>query len=134
MREEDWRELLEKAREALEFSYAPYSGLRVGAALLADGKVFLGANYECASYGLSICAERSAILNANVSGATDVEAVAVVSDKGPITPCGACRQLIYEASMRCGRDIEVIFESCEGIRVRKISELLPDAFSKRIEL
>lgn len=122
--------LLDKAREALSFSYAPYSGLRVGAAILADGKVFLGANYECASYGLSICAERSAILNANVAGAKDIEAIAVVSDKGPITPCGACRQLIYEASMRCGRDVKVIFETTEGPKEKRISELLPEAFSK----
>jgi len=129
--DEDYSQLLEKAREALKFSYAPYSNLRVGAALLANGKIFLGANYECASYGLSICAERSAIINANVAGAIDIEAIAVVSDR-PITPCGACRQLIYEAAMRCGRDIKVVFEKEDksGIRteIKRISELLPDAF------
>jgi len=125
-----YEDLLEKAREALRFSYAPYSGLRVGAALLADGRVFLGANYECVSYGLSICAERSAILNANVAGAKDIEAIAVTSDRGAITPCGACRQLICEAAMRCGRDIAVVFESGEGVKVMRISELLPEAFSK----
>jgi cytidine deaminase len=125
-----YEDLLEKAREALRFSYAPYSGLRVGAALLADGRVFLGANYECVSYGLSICAERSAILNANVAEAKDIEVIAVVSDKGPITPCGACRQLICEAAVGCGRDIAVVFESGEGVKVMRISELLPEAFSK----
>jgi len=124
------KRLLERARDALKFSYAPYSGLRVGAALLAGDEIFLGANYECASYGLSICAERSAIVNANAAGATDIEGIAVVSDRGPITPCGACRQLIYEASMRCGRDIEVIFEGTEGIKTKRISELLPEAFGK----
>jgi cytidine deaminase len=132
--DEDYRQLLEKAREALKFSYAPYSNLRVGAALLANGKTFLGANYECVSYGLSICAERSAILNANMAGAKDIEAIAVVSDKGAITPCGACRQFIYEASMRCGRDIKVVFESENEIgiktkiEIKRISELLPEAF------
>lgn len=134
--DEDYKQLLEKAREALKFSYAPYSDLRVGAALLANGKIFLGANYECISYGLSICAERSAIISANMAGATDIEAIAVVSDKGAITPCGACRQLIYEAAMRCGRDIKVVFEKEDksgirtetGIEIKRISELLPDAF------
>ena len=121
-------ELLEKAREALSFSYAPYSKLRIGSALMAGGEIFLGANYECASYGLSICAERSAIFNANIAGAKDIETIAVVGDKGHVTPCGACRQVIYEASLRCGRDIEVIFETRDGVKIKRISELLPEVF------
>jgi cytidine deaminase (EC 3.5.4.5) len=86
----------------MKFSYAPYSKLRVGAALLSSsGEIVLGANYECSSYGLTMCAERNVIFNANAIGIKDIEAIAITSSKGRVSPCGACRQIMFEAAQRC---------------------------------
>lgn len=91
-------ELVQRALSAKEQSYSPYSKFRVGAAVLTDDLViFSGSNVENASYGLSICAERNAIFQASHAGKRNIVAVAVSSDeKGFITPCGACRQVISE--------------------------------------
>jgi cytidine deaminase len=120
--------LINTAREALARAYAPYSGLRVGAALLTEqGQVFSGANVENASYGLSLCAERAAIAAA-VAGegpGMRIKAMAVASDRpGPLAPCGACRQVINEF----GPEALVIFPGEEGLVETPISELLPYAF------
>lgn len=90
--------LIQKAAEAKTGAYAPYSKFRVGAAILThDGKIFTGANVENASYGLAICAERNAIFQAVFAGQRKISAVAVATDeRGWITPCGACRQVISE--------------------------------------
>lgn len=94
----EWESLVAAAWEAREQAYAPYSNFAVGAALLAsDGRVFSGCNVENLSYGLTNCAERVAIGAAVAAGAREFVAVAVVADTGvPISPCGACRQVMAE--------------------------------------
>ncbi|MBN1621422.1 MAG: cytidine deaminase [Endomicrobiales bacterium] len=121
-----YKELLEEARKARKKAYSPYSKLKVGAAVLTDkGNIYTGVNAENASFGLTNCAERTAIYNALSCGEKKFKAVAVFSDKPGIAPCGACRQVIYEF----GSDIDVIFrKNSKNYTVKKISELLPDAF------
>jgi cytidine deaminase len=98
----DWNRLVEAAWQVREQAYAPYSGFQVGAAVLAaDGRVVVGCNVENISYGLSNCAERVAIASAVASGARDLLAVVVVADTGvPISPCGACRQVMAEFGVK----------------------------------
>jgi cytidine deaminase len=115
------------AAAARERAYAPYSGFQVGAAVLTDdGRTFTGANVENASYGLSMCAERTAMFHAAAEGARRLVAVAVVaSNDEPTWPCGACRQVLYEF----GRDVAVVSEGLGGRREeRRLTDLLPDAF------
>jgi cytidine deaminase len=119
--------LLAEARTARERAYAPYSEFRVGAALLTDDeRIVPGANVENASYGLSMCAERTAVFRAASEGARGLVAVAVVaSNEDPTWPCGACRQVLYEL----GPDLMVISEGSGGRREeRRLADLLPDAF------
>ncbi|MBC7979779.1 MAG: cytidine deaminase [Armatimonadetes bacterium] len=94
----DWDLLLKEAWQAREMAYAPYSNFHVGAALLsADGRVFLGCNVENISYGLTNCAERVAIGTAIATGVRQFLAIVVVADTdAPISPCGACRQVMAE--------------------------------------
>lgn len=123
--------LLEAAREAAAHAYAPYSGFAVGAAVeTSDGRVFVGANMENASYGLAVCAEVGALQAATTAGALDqVHRVAIVGPKPP-TPCGRCRQLLAETAALSGRDTEVWFADLDFkvVERRTISELLPEAF------
>lgn len=120
--------LLRAARKAMQHAYAPYSQFRVGAALLTSkGKVFTGCNVENASYGLSNCAERTAIFAAIAQSGPglNIRAIAVVNDQGvPCSPCGACRQVIYEF----GPDATVFFQSAKGWKESHITELLPEGF------
>jgi cytidine deaminase len=120
--------LLQAARRAMKNAYAPYSGFRVGAAILtAAGDVFLGCNVENASYGMTNCAERTAIFAAVAEKGPklEVKAVAVVNDHGvPSSPCGACRQVIYEF----GPDATVFFPGKKGWTESHITELLPEGF------
>ena len=92
------RELLDKAYEAINKAYAPYSGFKVGAALLTDDdSVYTGCNIENASYGAAICAERTAIVKAVSDGHTQIRRIAIVSSSGEQTkPCGICRQVMSE--------------------------------------
>ena len=116
-----------EARAARERAYAPYSRFHVGAALLADdGRVIPGANVENASYGLSMCAERTAAFRAASEGVRRLVAVAVAaSNEEPTCPCGACRQVLWEF----GPDMVVVSEGAGGRREeRRLADLLPDAF------
>lgn len=121
--------LVAAARTARAHAYSPYSGVRVGAALLAeDGRLFAGCNVENASYGLTVCAERGALLKAVSEGARRFTAIAIVSNRpAPLMPCGACRQMLREF----GEEIRVVCVGEEGERVeRRIDELLPFAFDR----
>ncbi|HXM61617.1 MAG TPA: cytidine deaminase [Terriglobales bacterium] len=120
--------LLRAARKAMKHAYAPYSQFKVGAAMVTSkGKVFSGCNVENASYGLSNCAERTAIFAAIAESGPelDIRAIAVVNDQGvPCSPCGACRQVIYEF----GPNATVYFQSSTGWRESHITRLLPEGF------
>ena len=123
----DDKALIELAKQARAHAYAPYSGFAVGAATLsADGRVFLGCNIENASYGLTNCAERTAIFSAVAAGAKELAALAVVADgEQPCSPCGACRQVIAEFSIK-----RIILANLAGkSRIVTAEELLPYAFS-----
>ena len=122
-------ELILRARSARENAHAPYSNFKVGAALLTrSGKVFTGCNVENATYGLTVCAERVAIWKALSEGERDFSAIAVVSSSEvPASPCGACRQLLWEF---CG-DIEVIIANTgDAKRSLRMSELFPHPFDR----
>ncbi|KAJ3915527.1 cytidine deaminase, partial [Lentinula edodes] len=125
---------------AREFSYSPYSKFRVGAALLAsDGTIIKGANIENASYGGTICAERTAIVKSASEGKRSFAALAVVTDvKSAISPCGLCRQVIREF---CAQDMPILLvpadypqfnkdsgDAEKGVKQTSIGELLPDSF------
>jgi len=120
--------LLRSAKTAMKNAHAPYSKFRVGAAiLLSNGKIFSGCNVENASYGMTNCAERTAIFSAvaQLGPKIEIRAVAVVNDQGvPCSPCGACRQVIYEF----GPDATVFFHGAEGPKRAHITELLPEGF------
>jgi cytidine deaminase len=128
LNESDLRELAAAAQEASTHAYCPYSQFPVGAALrTADGRMFTGCNVENASFGLTVCAERNAIFNAVGAGASEVAALVVYTPTdSPVTPCGACRQVLAEF----GKDADVIC-ICKGPRRLefKASELLPHGFA-----
>jgi cytidine deaminase len=121
-------ELLKKADDVKKSAYAPYSGFRVGAALLAkSGKIYVGANVENASYSVCCCAERVALFSAVVSGERDFEMIAVTSDAKSITyPCGVCRQALAEFSPHM--DVAASNNELE-YKVKKLDKLLSDAFT-----
>jgi len=124
-------ELVVAAKRALENSYSPYSGFKVGAALrFADGTIVTGTNVENASYGLSYCAETVAIAKAMAEGHRGgLIHIAVISDAlEPISPCGRCRQVINELAELGGTDPIIWCASETHVVEHKHSELLPDAF------
>ena len=121
-------DLVDEARKARENAAAPFSKFKVGAALrTAEGKVYRGCNVENCTYGLTVCAERVALLTALAAGERKFTAVAVVTQsEEPSTPCGPCRQLMWEY---CG-DIDVTLANLAGQRVEyKLSTLFPHPFS-----
>ena len=123
-------DLIEQARGARALAYAPYSGFKVGAALLSrSGQVYSAGNIENASSGAGICAERAALAKAIASGERDFEAIAIVGDtKEPIAPCGICRQSLIEY----GEDILVIMANVKGeAMTASVTDLLPRAFTAR---
>lgn len=120
-------DLIKNAYDAMKKAYAPYSKFSVGAALLsADGQMFTGCNVENISYGLTICAERSAVCKAVSYGVTEFSAIAIVTDaKKPVSPCGACRQVLAEFS----KDLTVIMATVSGERkIMNLKQLLPLTF------
>lgn len=122
-------EIIAKAFEALKNAYAPYSGYHVGACVRCrDGRYFLGANIENASYGATSCAERNAIFSCYSNGyrKKDVEMIAIVSDGERIgTPCGICRQVLSELMPS---DVPVVLSNGKETLVTNMKELLPMAF------
>jgi len=123
--------LVRAAKAAREFAYAPYSGFKVGAAVLAkDGRVFGGCNVENASYGLCNCAERTALFTGVAAGCRpgDFTHLAVVADTAaPVPPCGACRQVMHEMG---GPSLIVVQSNLRGESVQTtMAQLLPGAFS-----
>lgn len=124
----DDQALIRAARAAREKAYAPYSGYAVGAAVrTADGRVFTGCNVENASYGLSVCAERTAVFSAIAAGARQIVAVAVCTPDGG-TPCGACRQALIEFAPQPDRCAVWIVKPDEIVANYTLAELLPYHF------
>ena len=129
-----YQSLMETAAAAREFSYSPYSGYRVGAALLGkSGKVYGGCNVENAGYTPTNCAERTAIFKAVSEGEREFAAIAVIGGSGETVdpacaPCGVCRQVLAEF---CSPDLPVILGSPAHWRVVTLGELLPLAFTKK---
>ena len=127
------KELMGLAVAARTYAYAPYSGFRVGAALLAkNGKVYTGCNIENAAYTPTNCAERTAIFKAVSEGVTEFTAIAIVGGKGEMpaefcAPCGVCRQVLAEF---CEGDMRVLLGTPENIRAYTFAELLPLSFGK----
>lgn len=131
MNEEIKNKMFEKALAVQKNAYVPYSDFPLGAAVLtADGSIYTGVNIENASFGLTNCAERSAIFSAVSQGKRKIEALLIVSStEEPVTPCGACRQVIKEFA---AGDIEVIMMTKKGKELTMTSkELLPGAFSEQ---
>ena len=117
--------LLQKAIDMLEFSYAPYSGYPVGAALLGtDGKVYTGCNVENAAYGNTLCAERTALCKAVSEGIRSFTAIAIASRGSAPFPCGACRQSLYEFAP----NLRVMVTWDGNVREAILSDLLPEGF------
>ena len=129
-----YQSLMEAAVSAREFSYSPYSGYRVGAALLGiSGKLYTGCNVENAGYTPTNCAERTAVFKAVSEGEREFTAIAVVGGMGDsidpaCTPCGVCRQVLAEF---CAADMPVILGTPENLRVLTLGDLLPFAFTKK---
>jgi homotetrameric cytidine deaminase len=127
-------QLVQQAREAAGNSYSPYSGFKVGAALrLTTGEVVTGTNVENVSYGVTICAERSALVRAvSEFGPTiRIAAIAVANlNEAASPPCGACRQALAEFALP---DAPVAFPAADGVRVMTFSEVLPLAFEMKLK-
>jgi cytidine deaminase len=131
------KRLLDAAQEVSKKAYNPYSHFHVGAALrCTDGEVITGTNFENAAYGSTICAERAAILRANSKGKKDFSHIAIFGkgkdfdSEDPVSPCGACRQVIMEIAQLNSTDIQVIMSNSkkDKIIIASISELLPLGF------
>ncbi|HKV48164.1 MAG TPA: cytidine deaminase [Candidatus Acidoferrales bacterium] len=123
-----WQPLIDAARAAMKNAHAPYSNFRVGSALrTTGGQLFAGCNVENASYGMTNCAERTAIFSAvaQLGPAMEIAEIAVACEQNvPCAPCGACRQVIYEF----GPDAVVYFRGAKGWNSMLITDLLPEGF------
>jgi cytidine deaminase len=124
-------ELVDRALAAREWAYAPYSGFRVGATVIAAGQLYDGANVENASYGLAICAERAAVARAVVDGARVLELVVVASESSPpAAPCGMCRQTIAEFT-EDPASLRIVCVNPQGERADyTLADLLPHGFTR----
>jgi cytidine deaminase len=123
----NYKSLIKESIRAVNFSYAPYSKFKVGSALITTkGKIFSGSNIECASYSMTICAERVAASKAISEGDTNFEAIAISTNKNKIVfPCGACLQFLTEFSP----DLKIILVKSEKeFKIYNLKELLPNNF------
>jgi len=122
----DVKELINRALEAQKMAYVPYSGFRVGAALLTeDNKIYSGCNIEISSYSPTICAERTAIFKAVSEGHRKIKAIAVVGDSNYTFPCGVCRQVLREF----GKNANIIIaNSLDDYKIFTLDEILPYSF------
>ena len=124
-----WKELTEAASQARAAAYAPYSSYQVGAALLSgDGRIFAGCNVENASYGLALCAERSAVAQLIAAGQRSIAALVVVTagpEPGP--PCGLCRQTLSEFATDLPIGLAVAGDEAPRV-IKNLRELFPDPF------
>jgi len=128
MTEKEIRDLIDLAIKARENAYVKYSGFKVGAAVISDsGNTTVGCNVENGSYGLTMCAERNAIFNGVTEGLKEIKVIAVVGDtSGPISPCGACRQVMSEFATE---ETRIIMANLKGdYKVVTMEELLPYGF------
>lgn len=121
----DWDALKAAAISARENAYAPYSKFKVGAAILADGKIFTGCNVENVSFPVGICAERGALCAAVAAGCKTIDAVVIVAET-PITPCGMCRQALAEFNP----EVPIVMISNQLEQDASLGQLFPDPFNK----
>ena len=124
------KKLTEAARSAMNNAHAPYSGFKVGAALLAEnGQIFTGCNVENASYGLTICAERNAVFSAVTAGIKDFAEMVIIAKTNSLPyPCGACRQVLIEFCQPEFKIYVVADKKHELTEVLTLGELLPKSF------
>ena len=124
----DFKLLMDKAKEASQNSYSPFSRFAVGAAVItASGNIYQGCNVENSSFGLTICAERTAIFKAVSEGEREILAVAIYSPHSDSCyPCGACRQVLYE--FQGDSEIDVVTENLGSLEIQKLSYFLPCGF------
>lgn len=122
--------LLQASRVAMEQAYAAYSGFKVGSAVLgANGEIYSGCNVENASYGLSICAERSAVARMVCAGERSIRAIAISASSGEAAfPCGACRQVLAEFAP-AGEPVSIYLVTGDGVEEYTLADLLPHAFT-----
>ena len=127
LNEQTKKDLVQAAKQASQQAYAPYSGFKVGAALLSTGgEVFTGCNVENASYSLTICAERNAVFQAVAAGVKEFAAIAIYVDSDQsFPPCGACRQVLAEFS----DELSVLIANRKTISLTDLAALLPERFS-----
>ncbi len=126
----NYRRLVDSAKKAQKYSYSPYSSMKVGAALLTnDGEIYTGCNIENSSFGLTICAERTAIFKAISEGKRKFRAIAISSEgTSPIPPCGACRQVLHDLA----GDIDIVLtDNKNRIVVIQLSMLFPFPFGNK---
>lgn len=129
---------MDAAREITATAYAPYSGVRVGAALRTASGIVTGSNVENAAYGSTICAERMAVGRANAGGERSFEAVAITADGAAlppgqvVSPCGACRQVLYEMARATGVETRVLMgtPATDEVTIASLAELLPLPFDR----
>ena len=130
----DFKNLMDKAKDASQKSYSPFSRFAVGAAVMCtSGKIYSGCNIENSSFGLTICAERCAIFKAISEGEREILAVAIYSpNSDSCYPCGACRQVMFE--FQGDEEISVVTENFGELEIKKLSYFLPCGFIHIIKI
>ena len=125
-----YEELMQKAIEASQNSYSPYSKFSVGASVLCDdGSIYTGCNFENASFGMTICAERNAIGSAIADGKRLLKAIAIYSpNQQNCVPCGACRQVMHEFCKN-DSDVDIILQNGNDLKIYTLAQLLPESFN-----